>query len=113
MSVDLALETLVMIDRASDRQRVPLKGLMECAGLLPNTHEDFTTGYSVTTASVITDAVALRVLNADHAFLPFTVDSGSDLGKLQARMLVARVCYAVPDYEYAYFGPEPSRGDRT
>jgi hypothetical protein len=104
MSTDMALERLVMIDRADSRHRAPLRGLMECAGLRVKS-VDGATDYDITTASVITDTVALSALSADHVFLPFTMDSGSDLGRLQTIMLTLRTCHAVDEYDYAYFGP--------
>ena len=105
--MSLTLETLVMIDRPDDRHRAPLRGLMECAGLKPSSGELSATGYEVTTASIITDEVAQTAMSAEHVFLPFTINRKTDLGKLLAEMLTSRPCYALPEFDYAYFGPPP------
>jgi len=105
--MNLTLEALVMVDRPDDRHRAPLHGLMECAGLKPSSDELSATGYDVTAVSLITDEVAQTVLTADHVFLPFTINRKTDLGKLLAEMLTSRTCFALPEFDYTYFGPPP------
>ena len=103
----LTLEKLIMIDRGNERQRAPLRGLMECAGLKPLVDEKGAKGFDVTTASIITGEVFKEALTADHVLLPFTIDAKSDLGKLQTEMLLARASTAISEHDYVYFGPKP------
>ncbi len=104
--LSLTLKSLVMIDRPDPKNRLPLRGLMQCAGLKFSNDKGIT-GYDVTAASVITDEVAQAVKKAEHVFLPFTISRETDLGKLLAEMLILRQCLALPDFDYAYFGPPP------
>lgn len=109
IDINLTLEKIVMIDRPADRKRAPLHGLMNYVGLKPSIDEVELTakGFDVTTASVITEEVLSSVRTAEHVFLPFTTDAGSDLGKLQTALLLTRRALANEEFDYAYFGPPP------